>query len=137
MDAVLIRAMKEVAAKERASWDVVLRADAAAEKSADWRKLQSVVRQAMPRVEAALSEPSKVLLITNLGLLARYGQLGVFDELRNRVGRPGGPKGLWLLVPGTDLTQMPTVDGIPIPVLTRAQWARIPEPWLRNVHRAA
>lgn len=137
MDALLIRAMKDVAARERAAWDVVVRADAAPEKSADWRNLQSVVRQAMPRVEAALSEPSKVLLVTNLGLLARYGQLGVFDELRNKVGRPNGPKGLWLLVPGTDLTQMPTVDGVPIPVLTRAQWARIPEPWLRNVHRAA
>jgi hypothetical protein len=95
------------------------------------------VQRAVPRVEAALADPSSVRLVTNLGLLARYGQLRIFDTLRDRVGRPGGPKGLWLLVPGSDLTQLPTVDGVPIPVLTRAQWATIPEPWLRKVHRAA
>ena len=95
------------------------------------------MQRAVPKVAAALANPSSVQLVTNLGLLARYGQLGIFDDLRDRVGRPGGPKGLWLLVPGSDLTQRPTVDGVPIPVLSRAQWARIPEAWLRNVHRAA
>ena len=137
VDALLIRAMKEAAAEAGAAWDVVIRADAAPRQSADWRNLQIVVQRAVPKVETALSDPSSVKLVTNLGLLARYGLLGVFDDLRDRVGRPGGPKGLWLLVPGNDLTQLPTVDGAPIPVLTRAQWARIPEPWLRNVHRAA
>ena len=52
------------------------------------------------------------------------------DELRDSAGRPGGPPGLWLLVPTDAQEEKPTLDGQPVPVFTTAQWARIPEPWL-------
>jgi hypothetical protein len=31
---------------------------------------------------------------------------------------------------------MPVVDGKPVPVVTPGEWARIPDPWLRNIHRS-
>jgi hypothetical protein len=30
----------------------------------------------------------------------------------------------------------PEIDGEAVPVLTRAQWATIPESWLKNDHRS-
>ncbi len=50
--------------------------------------------------------------------------------------RPGGPPGLWLLVPSDNQQEKPTVDGVPVPVFTRAQWARIPDTWLRREKEA-
>ena len=35
--------------------------------------------------------------------------------------------------PGT--TDVPMLDGEAVPVLTRNEWARIPNDWLRNAHR--
>lgn len=137
LDAVIVRAMKEAALAAGASWDIVRRADAAGPRSADWNNLLVLVRRTMPAVTRALSPSGLTPLVTNLGLLARYTQLGVLSEVRNAIGQPDGPKGLWLLVPSTGLAPLPVVDGHAIPVITPAQWARIPEPWLRNVHRAA
>jgi hypothetical protein len=34
-----------------------------------------------------------------------------------------------------DRPTLPVMDGKAVPVITRGQWARIPEAWLRNAHR--
>jgi hypothetical protein len=134
IDGLLIRHMKAFTAEKRVDWRMVLRADAvpAAERGAsrDWGNLQRVVRSALPRVKAELAESPRHVLLTNPGLLARYGQIDLLGELMQSTGRPGGPPGLWILIPSDGQQQRPTLDGQPVPVFTSAQWTRIPELWL-------
>ncbi len=76
------------------------------------------------------------VLLENAGLLARYGQLGLVDRLRAAASGSQPLDGCWLLVPADEQGTMPTLDGEAVPALTPNEWARIPRPWLRNVHRA-
>ena len=34
-------------------------------------------------------------------------------------------------------TGLPTVDDVPVPVITSTQWANVPVAWAKNLHRAA
>ena len=93
----------------------------------------------MPEVEQQLFAAEKHMLIIYPGLLARYDQMGLLDTLRDKAGRPasaGGIPGAWLLIPGDEQSPLPLMEGRAVPVLTSGQHARIPESWLRNVHRS-
>jgi hypothetical protein len=139
-DELLIRHMKQFALERKVDWERVLRADAVPQErragDRDWNNLQRVVRETLPRVQAELAEAPRHVLLTNLGLLARYEQLAFVDELRDATGRSGGPPGLWLLIPTDAQEERPTLDGKPVPVFTSAHWARIQESWLRAVPQA-
>ena len=87
----------------------------------------------MPKVEEQLCAAGPTVLLVHPGLLARYDNLDLLERLRDRVGRPGGPAGLWLLLPG----QQPLIDGKAGPLLSPAQRVPVPESWLENRHRAA
>jgi hypothetical protein len=136
VDALLIAAMKEAASSAPVAWDVVIRADAAGRQSPEWRNLQVLVGRAMPKVKAAVLAPGNVRLVTNLGLLARYGQLSLLADIQGEVGRPGAPRSLWMLVPTVGVIGQPVVDGVPMPIVA-AQATAVPEAWVRNRHRAA
>ena len=124
-DRVIIDALREAAGKARVDWSVVLRTDATPH-NGDWNKLMLLVGRAMPRVEQQLSSADSTVLLVHPGLLARYDRLDLLERLRDRVGRPGGPKGLWLLLPG----QQPVIDGKPVPLLSPAQRVYIREHWV-------
>jgi len=53
-------------------------------------------------------------------------------NLREKIGRKDGIRGLWVLIPGD--TQ-PLLDGKAIPIISPGQRTRIPEKWIRNEHR--
>jgi serine/threonine protein kinase len=134
LDSLLIRHMRAFAQEKRIDWPIVLRADAipSADRpgSKDWSNLQRVVKAVLPRVKDALAQATRHVLLTNPGLLARYGQMDLLGELQQETGRPGGPPGLWVLVPADGQQQRPMLDGQPVPVFTTAQWARVPDIWL-------
>lgn len=134
LDNLLIRHMRAFATEKRIDWPIVLRADAvpSAERpgSKDWGNLQRVVKAVLPQVKAELARSPRHVLLTNPGLLARYGQMELLGELQQETGRPGGPPGLWVLIPSDGQQQRPTLDGQPVPVFTTAQWARVPDVWL-------
>ena len=134
LDNVLIGHMRAFASENGIDWSVVLKADGTPQaergSSRDWRNLVRVVRSVLPRIVADLSAATQHLLLTNPGLLARYGAMSLLTDLHEKTGREGGPPGLWLLVPGAGQQQRPTLDGQPVPVFTTAQWARIPAEWL-------
>jgi hypothetical protein len=67
------------------------------------------------------------------GLLARYRQLGFLERLRDGIGRKGGMKGLWLLMPGDHHVVM---DGHAVPIISPGQKVQVPISWLRNDHSA-
>ena len=130
-DELLIRHMKAAAREAGADWRIVLRADGEPRGSADWATLMRLVgHRALPRVRAELAAAPRTVLLTNLGLLARYDQMAFLDLLRDAAGRAHGPPGVWLLVPSDAQESRPLIDGRPVPVFTAAQWARIPAAWL-------
>ena len=137
-DALLIRHMRAAARDAGADWSVVLRADRQPADSTDRANLLRLVEhRALPRVRDELAAAPRAVLLTNLGLLARYGRMTFLDELRDAAGRAGGPPGVWLLVPDDEQETRPMLDGRPVPVFTAAQWARVPGAWLAARRGAA
>jgi hypothetical protein len=59
--------------------------------------------------------------------------MSLLANLREKIGRKDGIRGLWVLIPGD--TQ-PLLDGKAIPIISPGQRTRIPEKWIRNEHRA-
>ena len=59
--------------------------------------MRLVSHRALPRVPAELAAAPRPVLLTNLGLLARYDQMTFLDGLRDAAGHPDGPPGVWLL----------------------------------------
>ena len=136
LEALLIQEMKSTAAALGAKWEVVVKADAAAPESTDWRRLQTLIRQAMPAVERTLFSADRPVLLVYPGLLARYDQLPVFEKLRDACAQASDAPGFIILMPSDEQRHMPVLDGKPIPVILASEWARIPESWLINTHRS-
>ncbi len=137
IETLLIAQMKALAEQARAHWEVVLRADCAARESRDWRNLVTLVRRAIPAVERELLGSEKTVLVSYTGLLARYNQLDMLDRLRDATERREGSPGFLVLLPADQQTNMPVIDGIPLPVVLASQWIRLTEAWIANEHRGA
>jgi serine/threonine protein kinase len=137
IDEMLIRAMREQTQAANADWNLVLRADAAGPEGQDWRKLLFLIGRSIPIIEQQLNESQKTVLLVQSGLLARYNRLDLIERLRDRVGTSASRlHGLWLLLPADEQSVLPTLNGKPVPVIGPGQWARIPEAWIDNRHRA-
>ncbi len=128
--------MKQVTAKVKADWNVVLEADGKSRASRDFKNLLYIVGKAMPLLEQELARRRKPTLALHPGLLARYDQLGLLERLRDNAGRPDAIPLFWLLIPSDRQSRLPMIDRKPLPILASAQWARIPPSWIRNQHRA-
>jgi hypothetical protein len=137
LDALFLDALRAEADRIKANWAVVLAADAAEPGSQDWSRLQQLVDRAMPAIEATLRSANKTQLVLYPGLLARYGRMSLISSLAGDIGRPDGPRGLWILAPEDGQSPLPTIAGQPIPIINAAHHTRLTEHWLRNTHRAA
>jgi len=138
LDALLIAELHAAAAERGvADWEVVLAADAADRTSVEWRNLTRLVGEAVRTVEDTIADTEGTALLEHVGLLARYGQLALFDRLRARLMAGAPLRTCWTLVSADDQADRPLVDGNAIPVLTPNEWARVPRAWLKNIHRAA
>ncbi len=137
LDALFLDALRTEADRLGAKWDVVLAADAAERGSVAWSRLQQLVDRALPAIETSLRSAAKTQLVLYPGLLARYGRMGLIHTLAADIGRPGGPRGLWILAPEDGQNPLPTIAGQPIPIINAAHHTRLTEHWLRNTHRAA
>jgi serine/threonine protein kinase len=139
-DRLIVDALREAARQVKprgVDWSLVLQADATptTERASNrgWNNLMMLVKRAVPTVEQQLSSADSTVLLVHPGLLARYDRLDLLERLRDRVGRAGGPKGLWLLLPA----QQPLIDGKAVPLLSPGQRVYVPESWLANEHRAS
>ena len=137
VEALVIEQMKVLADQTGASWDVVLRADNTEHGSKDWRNLVTLVRRAVPAVESALLQLEKTALLVYSGLLARYEQLDMLDRLRDACERQENSPGFLVLLPADQQSNMPVIDGKPLPVVLASQWARLTDVWVSNSHRAS
>ncbi len=136
LETLLLQEMRAVATAAGARWDVVLQADAAPPDSRDWRNLQILVRRAMPAVEQTLFAADRPVLLVYPGLLARYDQIPLLEKLRDACTQQRHAPGFLVLVPSDEQRTMPVLDGKPVPVILASEWARIPDAWLTNAHRA-
>ena len=132
IDTLLLNELKAQAESLKVKWEKILEADQAAETSIDWNKLnQLVAGYVMPKLKAHLVAQDGPVLLTNIGLLARFNQIPILEQLREAICLDGrNPRSLWVLVPSDDQNRLPTLHGRPIPVATRGQWEQIPEVWL-------
>ena len=84
----------------------------------DAAKIES--RRLNPVVETQLAAVDRTTLLIYGGMLARYDQMTMLERLRDRIGRPAGIPGLWLLLPG----QQAVMDGRAVPILSLGQRCR-------------
>jgi len=131
-EGMFIDALRDVVDKAGAKWEAVVDTDAIPGEG-NWDKFMVLVKRAMPQIEEQLSTADRTMLLVYGGLLARYDQMELLERLRDKIGRSDGIPGLWLLVPGD---QQALLEGKAVPILSPGQRARIPESWLKNVHRA-
>ncbi len=134
IDTLLLNELKAQADLLKVKWEKILEADQAAETSTDWKKLnQLVAGYVMPKLKAQLAAETRPVLLTNIGLLARFNQIPILEQLREAICLDGqNPRSLWVLVPADDQNRLPTLHGRPVPVATRGQWEHIPEVWLNQ-----
>ncbi len=149
IESQILRTLKQVAESKKVKWERVLQADAE-RGSEDWTRLMKLIRLVMPEVEQTivLSSQSSVVsdqssavgkekltakpvLLIYPGLLARYEQMDLLTRIREHVGKRDGIPGLWMLIATDEQSPMPIMDGTAIPVIGPAEWARIPDRWLR------
>ncbi|REJ80603.1 MAG: BREX system serine/threonine kinase PglW [Acidobacteria bacterium] len=130
-------------------WQLVLSADALRPRSGsaprqDWANLTRLVGLAFDQLlEDLAATPDadgdaarRPLLLYGLGPVARYDRLPWLAKLRQRLEDSDPPRALCLLLTGSEPGEPPRLDGHPVPVLSPAQWAHVPEAWVKNQHRA-
>lgn len=137
LDRVLIHYMKLYAEERGARWEAVVRADGAPAGSVDRSRLELIVAGAVPRVLEELLAIRGHVLAVQPGLLARYSQLSLIEQIRDQAGTVNGPRAFWLLLPSEEIEEAPVVNGRAVPVLASFQWLRLTRAWLENRHRAA
>lgn len=135
-DSLLLKALRAEATAARVDWNIVLRADAAEPGSRDWANLQRLVQRTLTTLKPMLLNSAAPLLMTNVGLLARYGLMSIVTEIETSAGRPGNTPSVWLLLP-THKQGLPVIDGIPVPLVNSTQAFGLPQAWVENKHRAA
>lgn len=104
--------------------------------SEDWQRLVDLVGDSATSVVDALVQKPGLLLLTQPGVLARYGLQQPLLTLLQATQRDQGP-GIFLLVPRySDASATPVIDApsgpLPIPLSSPAQRLPIPDAWLTN-----
>jgi hypothetical protein len=128
-------ALRKQAESKRIKWDMILRADAskpegASGTSRDWDMLCRLAGFAANQVAEQIRSRKQSLLLIYPGLLGRYGQLSILDDLSDSLGEHS----LWLLAGSEHQAASPMIDGNAIPARP-TQWAWIPTKWLDNEFR--
>jgi hypothetical protein len=136
-DALFLRHLRELAAKNEINWEQIITADAAVADSYDGQKLRQLVEMLRPQLRDALVSNNTTRLLVNPGLFARYGLMGLLASLRDDTGRAGGPHGVWLLIPAVVQSALPKLNGQPVPVISDNQHITLPDAWLNAAHRTS
>jgi serine/threonine protein kinase len=126
---LLLNALREVADRDKVDWDLVMETDARPYEG-DWDKLLLLVDRALVLVNEQLVASDRTILLSHVGMLARYDRLNWVEHWRDRVGSEIA--GLWVLVPG----DRPFINGKAIPLMSPSQRTTMPKSWLENRHRA-
>lgn len=135
-DALLLKALRTEAAAANVDWNKVLTADAAEPGSRDWVNLQRLVQRTLNTIRPLILNSPSPLLLTNVGLLARYKLMALVTEIESFAGRPGHTPSVWLLL-SSYKQGLPVIDGESVPLVNSTQAFSLPQAWVENKHRAA
>jgi hypothetical protein len=135
LDRIVLESLKEEALQRKVGWSKVIEADIGGPGSRDWSNLIRLASFAKARIRGKLTAQGKSLLLLDPGLLARLDLMDLISDLQSMAGRSGGISSVWMLAPMAG-QGMPSLDGVPIPVITQAQWARVPDRWPGDASRA-
>lgn len=134
VDKLLVEAMaEEMAAVGITKEDVVHAADRAGPTGPHWGRLLELARGASRRVEARLFPHRAPLLLTQLGLLDRYGLAPLLARIMDAGRSPEHPA-VFVLVPKHDGGGLPRInDRLEFPGLLASQVYTVPRAWIRGV----
>ena len=86
----------------------------------------------------AAAAPPCPLVLTQPGILARYRLDDVLGSLVEHAQRDDAPP-IFLVNPTDDASEWARIDSgtepMVVPIPSQAQRLKVPEPWLRNIHR--
>ncbi|QIJ65190.1 BREX system serine/threonine kinase PglW [Streptomyces sp. JB150] len=123
------------------TWETLLKADAAEPGSKGAVRFAEYARTAWGSVEPRIVEllgngADGPVLLTEVGVFARYDAMGVLDRLAS-AARQGG-RGLWLLVPQNDPSREPRLGQVAVPYQAGlGEWIQLPDTWVGNRHRGS
>lgn len=109
----------------------------------DWENLRRLMREAARRVVGRTlapvpGAPPRPLVLTQPGILARYRLDDVLGSLVEHAQRDDAPP-IFLVNPTDDASEWARIDSgtepMAVPIPSQAQRLKVPEPWLRNIHR--
>lgn len=126
VDELLIGALRRKAEEKGIRWeDAIVATDATGPAGPGWGRLLNVVNNIRPALRASLLGGAEHVLVTYPGLLARYGAVGLLDELRELTTRSPEPgqalRTPWVLVPAEDPDALPVIAGQAVPVTSDAE----------------
>ena len=132
---ILIDAMREQAAAAGLPWETVRAADAAPPGSRDATGLAVLVQRSVPALDAAIDkacegapEGSRPVLLTEIGPLARYGQLAILAPRADLATRRA--QAIWVVIPQLQGNQGAVIDGRPLPLAAPGQFFRLESEWI-------
>lgn len=129
LDALLLDELESHARAKGIQWDKLVLADRG---GPDWSRLQAVVRQLHVPLERALIAQEGAVLALHAGLWARYDLLPLLERhLLRRAGTVPLER-VWMLVPGQNPSNLPTVNERPLPILGPQEHFELPQDWLRT-----
>ncbi|MEA3641945.1 MAG: hypothetical protein VBE63_18690, partial [Lamprobacter sp.] len=115
------------------NWQVVLKADAADPGSVDWSRLQGLVRRVLPAMADELKSVERPVLLTDVGLIARYGLIDSWlGELRRHLQEDPQAQSLLLLTVNETATPGAVIEGVSVPSGAGSrEFVHIPGVWLQ------
>jgi hypothetical protein len=128
----LLASMQAFAARMKIDWATVVVADAAKPGTTDAENLRRLVKEALKPITKRLVAATAPLLLTNLGLLARYDQITVLDTLRDCAGTLNGPPGVWVMAPVAGFMTHPSIDGVAVPIIGTHQTMCLDRRWIHQ-----
>jgi len=117
-------------------WSTVLSADDVKPGASFHFQFLRLVKEALKPIAARLLAAKQPVLITNAGLLARYDQIVLLNDLRDAAGTTSGPPAVWVLAPTTSFGSLPTIDGVSVPIIGSNQTVVLDRRWIAGSRRA-
>lgn len=138
LDAALTAEAEGVMQERKVSAEAVARADRAGPAGKNWGLLRTVMQGAAERLAARWTRETGPLVLTDLGLAARYELRGLLDAMLQATRSDDGPAVFLVLARYPDAGVV--IDGgegpgLPVPTHSPAQCVVVPQPWLENRHR--
>lgn len=130
VEARVMHHVRRICTEEGIAWATISDTDAAGPGGPNWNMLLALMGDAVDATAQELLDTPGIVLLRGLGVLARYGRM----DLLSRLAADHATHALhawWLLLADPGGAGRPTVDGQAIPVVSAAQWTRIPTAWVR------